>query len=141
MPKQSPIPNELDRPFYEAANEERLVLQFCSSCARWQYPPEPECRGCGDADRLAWREVESRRGTVYSYGVVHDTPVVLMQPDRPYNAAVIALDGAPEINMVSTLPGTAVGDVRIGSAVHLVFETTPTGQKVPEWAVGEPAGD
>ena len=30
MPKQSPIPDDLDRPFYEAANEDRLVLQYCT---------------------------------------------------------------------------------------------------------------
>jgi uncharacterized OB-fold protein len=50
--------------------------------------------------------------------------------------AVISLDQAPEINMLSHLPGTKPGDVRIGAAVRLVFEETPaTGQRVPEWKV------
>jgi uncharacterized OB-fold protein len=49
---------------------------------------------------------------------------------------VISLDQAPGINMMSHLPGTKPGDVRIGAAVRLMFETTPaTGPKVPEWQV------
>jgi uncharacterized OB-fold protein len=133
MPKQSPIPNGIDAEFYRAANEERLVLQNCSACDRWQFPPAATCAKCGNSDSLAWRELDGR-GTIYSFGVVYDTPVASLQPDQPYNVAVISLDEAPEINMLSHLPGSLVGQVPIGRAVRLVFESTPaTGQKVPEW--------
>jgi uncharacterized protein len=135
MPKQSPVPDDLDRPFYEAADQDRLVIQFCDTCSRWQFPPEPVCAGCGSADALRWREIAGR-GTIYSYGVVYDTPIAVLQPDQPYNVAVITLDEAPEIQMMSQLPGSAPGDVPIGHAVRVTFETTPaTGQKVPEWRV------
>jgi uncharacterized protein len=135
MPKQSPIPDELDKPFYDAANEGKLVIQFCGTCRRWQFPPEPACRQCGLQDSLSWRQIAGR-GTIYSYGVVYDTPIVSLQPDQPYNVAVIALDQAPEINMVSHLPGSKLEDVQIGRGVRLVFERTPaTGQMIPEWQV------
>lgn len=135
MPKQSPVPDELDKPFYDAANDEKLVIQFCGACSRWQFPPEPACAQCGSAENLSWREIAGR-GTIYSYGVVYDSPVAVLQPDQPYNVAVISLDQAPEINMLSHLPGTKPGDVRIGAAVRLMFQETPaTGQKVPEWRV------
>ena len=32
MPKQSPVPSEVDKPFYDAANDEQLVIQFCGAC-------------------------------------------------------------------------------------------------------------
>jgi uncharacterized protein len=135
MPKQSPVPNEVDKPFYDAANDGKLVIQFCGGCQRWQFPPGPACGGCGTADSLSWREIAGR-GTVYSYGVVYDSPIAVLQRDQPYNVAVISLDQAPEINMLSHLPGTKPGEVRIGAAVRLIFEATPaTGQKVPEWQV------
>ena len=138
MPKQSPVPNDLDRPYWDACNEDRLVLQFCTVCDRYQYPPQKACADCVGADGLTWREI-SGRGTVYSYGVVFDTPIATLREDQPFTVAVIDLDEAPGINMISHLPGTAAGDVAIGAAVRLVFETTPaTGQKVPEWRI-EPA--
>jgi hypothetical protein len=134
MPKQSPVPDDLDRPFWDGCNEEQLLIQYCAACARFQHPPLPECAEC-DATTLEWREVAGR-GTIYTYGVVHDTPIAVLQPDQPYNVAVIALDDAPGVNMMSHLPGTPVDEVPIGAAVSVTFEVTPgTGQKVPEWQV------
>ena len=39
MVKQGVIPDELTGPFWEAANEGRLVIQNCVSCDRLQNPP------------------------------------------------------------------------------------------------------
>ncbi len=135
MPKQSPVPNDLDRPFWDACNEERLVLQYCDSCTRWQHPPEAVCYECKSAEKLRWRE-NSGAGVIYSFGVIYDTPIASLQFDQPYNVAVIDLDDAPGLNVMSHLPGTPADAVPIGAKVRLIFETTPaTGQKVPEWQV------
>jgi uncharacterized OB-fold protein len=135
MPKQSPVPNELDQPFWDACNEDRLIMQHCGACDRFQYPPEPVCYQCRSADQLSWREVAGT-GTIYSYGVIHDTPISMLQGDQPYNCAVIDLDDAPGINMLSHLPGTPADQVPIGARVRVIFEQTPgNGQKVPEWQV------
>jgi uncharacterized OB-fold protein len=135
MPKQSPVATELDKPFWDACNEDRIVIQNCTACDRFQHPPEPACADCGSSDQLEWREVPGR-GIIYSYGVVYDTPIASLQEDQPYNCAVIELDDAPGINMMSHLPGTPVDEVPIGAAVTVVFEETiGNGQKVPEWQV------
>ena len=137
MPKQSPVPDKLDQAFYAAANEERLVIQHCAGCNRYQYPPEPACYECDSSDQLSWRQVEGH-GTIYSYAVVYDTPVASLQPDEPFNVAVINLDECPGITMLSHLPGTPSGKVPIGAPVRVVFEVTPaTGQKVPEWQIAD----
>jgi uncharacterized protein len=136
MPKQSPVAGELDQPFWDACNEDRLVIQYCAACDRFQHPPEPICYQCATpAAQLEWREV-SGEGTIYSYGVVYDTPITVLQPDQPYNVAVIALADAPGINLMSHLPGVAVDQVPIDAPVSVFFEVTPgNGQKVPEWQV------
>jgi uncharacterized protein len=135
VPKQSPVANELDRPFWDACNEEHLVLQHCGTCDRFQHPPEAVCAACGSEEHLVWREVEGT-GTIYSYGVIYDTPIAVLQADQPYNCAVIELEHAAGINMISHLPGAAVDDVPIGARVRVMFETTPgNGQKVPEWQI------
>lgn len=137
MPRQSPVPGELDKPFWEACNEERLVMQHCSACDRYQYPPDARCFECGTTDNLGWREIQGD-GTIYSYCVIYDTPISALQADQPYNAVVIDLDHAPGINMLTRLPGSAPDEVPIGAKVKLIFETTQgNGQKVPEWVLAE----
>jgi uncharacterized OB-fold protein len=139
VPKQSPVPNELDKAFYAAANDDRLLIQHCEACGRYQYPPDEACAGCGAAGAVSWREVEGR-GTIYSYAVVYDSPILSLQADLPYNVAVIDLDECPGVNMYSHLPGTPVDEVPIGAQVEVTFEPTPaTGQKVPEWRVVDAA--
>jgi uncharacterized protein len=137
MPKQSPVPDDLDRPFYDAANEDRLVLQYCAADDRWQYPPRPVCAQCGSADDLSWRQAQGR-GTIYSYAVVYDTPIASLRSDQPFNCAVIELDQCRDIKFMSHLPGTPAGQVSIGAPVQVVFLRTPaTGQKVPEWQIAQ----
>jgi uncharacterized OB-fold protein len=135
MPKQSPIPDDVDRGFFEAANQDRLVIQNCAACNRLQHPPQTVCPNCGSAANLEWKQL-SGKGTIYSYGVVYDSPIASLQADQPYNCAVIALDEDPGVKMLSHLPGTPVDEVPIGAKVEVTFEVTQaTGQKVPEWRV------
>jgi hypothetical protein len=32
MPKPSPIPDEVSKPFWDACNERRLIMQTCAQC-------------------------------------------------------------------------------------------------------------
>ena len=139
MQKQSPIPDEIDKPFYDACNEDRLVIQYCTNCIRFQFPPRGMCANCYNG-ALEWREV-SGRGRIQSRVVIHDSPVSTLIPDQPFNVATISLDDEPQIIMYSHLPGVPVDEVPIGAAVEVIFEATPsTGQKVPEWKlVDQPA--
>jgi uncharacterized protein len=132
--KQSPIPTEFDKPFYDACNEDRLVVQHCANCNRFQFPPRMMCARCGNPN-VEWKQV-SGRGRIQSRVVVYDSPVSTLIPDQPFNVATIALEEEPEAIMLSHLPGVPVDRVPIGAAVEVIFETTPaTGQKVPEWRV------
>ena len=134
MAKQGVVPDDLTRPFWAAANEERLVIQNCTACDRLQHPPASHCHECGSDADLEWKPV-SGRGTVYNYGVVHDCPIRLLQDDQPFNVAVVMLEDDPDIQMYAHLPGTPVDEVPVHAAVEVVFEKTANGQKVPEWRV------
>ena len=134
MVKQGIIPDELTKPFFDAANEERLVIQNCTACDRLQHPPAPVCSQCRSGDGLEWKQM-SGRGVIYNYGVVYDTPVRLLQADQPFNGAGIMLDEDPGIQMYSHLPGTPPDDVPVGASVEVIFEATANDQKVPEWRV------
>ena len=53
--KQGVDPDDLTRPFWEAANEGRLVIQYCADCDRLQHPPGRTCHVCGSDGALQWR--------------------------------------------------------------------------------------
>ena len=134
MVKQGVVPDDLNRPFFEAANEGRLVVQNCTACDRLQFPPRVACDRCGSGDYLEWKQM-SGKGTIYNYGVVYDCPVATLKEDLPFNLAAIMLDEDPGILMYSHLPGTPADEVPVGAAVQVIFEATANGQKVPEWQV------
>ena len=105
MAKQSPIPDELSKPFWDACNEDRLVMQTCTACDRMQYPPDQTCYQCDSKDNLEWRQV-SGRGKVHGYAVMHDCRIRTLQEDQPFNLAIVELEEDPGIKMYSHLRGT-----------------------------------
>lgn len=134
MPRPVPVPDELSKPFWDACNERRLIVQNCTACDRKQYPPERECRACGSAEHLQWIET-SGRGTIHGYTVMYDSRLVAWQPEQPYNTAAIALSEAPEIKFFSNLPGIPVDQVAIGTNVEVEFIAVSPTQLIPEWRV------
>ena len=134
MPKLIPVPDALNKPFWDAVNEKRLVLQNCVVCDTLQYPPRDRCATCGSAETLEWKEV-SGRGHISSYIVIEDGRLDRRMPDQPYNLAVVTLDEDPGINFYSNLPGTPVDEVPVGAAVEVVFEEVGPDQLIHEWRV------
>ena len=134
MPKPIPVPDELSKPFWDACNERRLIVQNCATCNRMQYPPQASCPACGSAAHLEWREV-SGRGRINGYCVMYDSRIVPLQADQPFNIAVIELDEDPAIKFLSSLPGTPVGEVPVGASVEVAFEEVGPGQLIHEWRV------
>ena len=68
------LPNDLTRPFWDACNERRLVLQNCTECQRLHYPPAQRCDQCGSADNFEWKEVEGK-GHIDVYMVIRDSRI------------------------------------------------------------------
>ena len=136
MPKPVPVPDALSKPFWDAVQERRLVLQTCTACNRKQYPPEPRCAACGSAEHLEWREVKGR-GRIYGYCVMYDSRLIPLHEDQPFNIAVIKLEEDPEIMFFSHLPGTPPDQVPVGAAVEVVFEELKLepGRLIHEWKV------
>tara|TARA_Y100001934_G_C12345403_1_gene772498 strand:+ start:1967 stop:2377 length:411 start_codon:yes stop_codon:yes gene_type:complete len=134
MVKQGVVPDDLTAPFWDAANQSKLVIQNCKACNRLQHPPELLCGKCGLGDSLGWEEM-SGKGKIYNYGVVHDCPVRLLQDDQPFNLAVVMLDEDPGIQMYSHMPGVPEDEVPVGANVRVIFEKSANGQLIPEWEV------
>ncbi|HSO96399.1 MAG TPA: OB-fold domain-containing protein [Acidimicrobiia bacterium] len=86
-----PVPEaDEDSQFYwDGLRGRRLLVQRCTQCARYRFPPMPACPSCaapgGDVV-----EIEPR-GTVYSWIVVHRAFTPAFRDDVPYVIAVIDL--------------------------------------------------
>lgn len=86
-----PEPTELSRPFWEAANESRLILQRCDVCAHYRWTPQILCTHC-QAEPFTWTEI-SGRGRLYSFTIVHRAPTAGFEV--PFVLAVVELEEGP----------------------------------------------
>jgi hypothetical protein len=124
-----PLASATTLPFWQAAAQHRLVVQRCTSCEHTRLPPAPICPECRSADS-DWREV-SGRGEVYTYTIVHRA-IAAGQP-LPTIIAVIALDDAGGVRMISNLVGVDPGGVAIGMPVELVWEDMSADLSIPRF--------
>jgi uncharacterized protein len=136
MPKTVPEPDAVSKPFWDAVDQQKLMLQFCTNCSKLQYPIRPNCIECGKTDSLTWREVQGRAHILETM-VVHDTRVVRRKVDVPFNVAIVSLDEDPGINFLSNLPGTPAHQAQQGAPVELIFEPLEgvEGRFIHEWRV------
>ncbi len=120
LSKPLPLPDDLTRPFWDAARERRLEIQRCSACGYYNHPPRPLCDSCGLED-LAFEPV-SGRGSIYSYTVMRQRNVKGFENDVPYVNVIVELDEQPMLFMITYMPGSESDRVRIGQRVQVVYE-------------------
>ena len=116
----APVPNPETKPFWEAADEGRLLLKRCRSCGDVHYYPRAYCPFCGSGE-TEWQPA-SGGGTIYSYSVMRRAEV-------PYAIAYVALDEG--VTMMTNLVDCDLDAIRIGQRVRLVFKPTEGGPPVP----------
>lgn len=125
-------------------------LQSCKACSLLRYPPTTACPWCSHADS-AWLPVEGR-GTVYSYGEVHQAIQPAFKSHLPYHVLLVELDTQKDhptrhqsLRIVGNLVepnGTLAGpdrvrSVGIGTRVRMVFCDVADGLALPQWTVDE----
>lgn len=131
-----PIPEYGAEPYWEACNEERLVMQRCAACAKFRWHPAPLCTYCG-ADAYAWTQL-CGRGRVKTWTVIthpiHPAAVARV----PYVVVEVTLDEQADLTMISNLIECDHAAIDFDMPLEVCFETHPAGQKLP---VFRPAGD
>jgi uncharacterized OB-fold protein len=131
--KPVPLPDNLSRPFWDAAKERRLAIQRCGSCGYYNHPPRRFCDVCL-AQNLRFEPV-SGRGVVYTFTVMHQRDVAGFEEDAPFINVVVELIEQQLLLMVSNLPITQRAKVIIGAAVEVDFEDRGDGVVVPQFRV------
>lgn len=125
-----PLPNvtTLNKPFWDAAKEHKLVLQRCEKCGWHQYPAVQFCPQCNGS--LQWVPV-SGRGTLHTFTLIHMVYNQAFKEDVPYNVSVIELEEGPFI--VSNMVNCPNNEIKIGTPVRVVFEDVTPEESIPKW--------
>lgn len=109
----------LMQPFYDAAEEKRLVLPRCSSCECRFWYPQVTCPHCASSE-WAWRNVKPN-GSIFSWTVVHHAFSAGLAEAVPFVVGLVELDDAPDIRIVSNIQTRRIDELRIGLAVTATF--------------------
>jgi hypothetical protein len=109
-------PPEEAQPFFDAAREQRLLIQHCPACGKHQFYPRKICKHCGDPN-VEWVDA-SGKGTVHTFTVIH-RGIPGWVDEGPYVAAVIDLEEGAR--MTSNVVECAPADVSIGMPVEVTF--------------------
>lgn len=115
----SPITNPENKAFWEAAQDNRLILKVCNSCNESHYYPRTICPHCG-SDSTVWVESQGL-GEIYSYTVMRRGVEV------PFAMAYVRLNEG--VSLLTHLTNCDFDSIQVGQKVKVVFQETQDEQK------------
>ncbi len=113
-----PVTDEASAPFFEGAKQRRLMLERCTSCGRWRLPGRDRCADCW-SEEAEWAEA-SGRGTLYSFGIMHQQYHPAFAGVIPYNYAIVELEEGPRL--VSNIVECPNEGLRTDMPVEAVYD-------------------
>lgn len=116
-PRPVPTPSPVSQPFWDAANEGRLVLQFDPETGKPQFWPRPVAIQSGRGDP-EWREV-SGKGRLHGWTRVH-IPARGFEELAPYVLASVELDEGARI--VGRLVNADAVELTAGMKLRVAWE-------------------
>ncbi len=112
-----PKPSLLTKPFWDAAKQKKLVIQYDPDSRCYQWWPRLVSVKTGKTN-LEWREV-SGNGTLYSYTVTH-VPALGFEDKGHYLVGLVQLDEG--VRIISNLSGITEETARIGMPLRVTWE-------------------
>lgn len=127
-----PLPNAqepLYRPYLQGLREHRLMVQHCSSCGHWQWPPREFCFVC-HRPTLGWAEI-GQQGSVYTYTVCYRAFHPWFKERLPYG--IVDADLGQGIRLLAPYFDPDVEQLECGQTVHAAFDEAEGGITVLRW--------
>jgi uncharacterized protein len=126
--------SEAAEPFWNATREGRLLLPWCTACARPVWYPREVCPRCLGST-LEWRESHGR-GVVYACTVEHKAQTRALA--APYVVALVELDEG--VRLLSNVVGRPPERVAVGDRVRVTWEPLSDGRRLPLFEPVDRAG-
>jgi uncharacterized protein len=105
-------------PFWDAANDRRLILPKCRACGRFRWPPGPFCPSCHSQD-VAWADAGD--GFIFSYTIIPSKAQEHGQASPALVPSLITFPDAGEIRLMAAVIDSVIDDIRIGAKVLPVW--------------------
>jgi uncharacterized OB-fold protein len=115
-----PKPTPETRPFWDAAREQRLLIQGCDDCGTRYFYPRPQCPHCLSR-RVHWMDA-SGRGRLHTFVINHRPPRGFPHP-APFVLGIVELEEGPR--MMARIVDVAADPtaVHCDLPVEVVFES------------------
>lgn len=121
-------------PFWRATRDHRLDIPRCGACGRFRMPPSAYCPAC-QSQEVEWVTVPGT-GTIYTFTIISNPPFPEAAAHVPYVPAVVELDGAPGVRLVSAIVGAPLSEVTIGARVSVIWQDLPDDTTLPRFKLG-----
>lgn len=113
----SPVRDEDTTAFWEACDRGELVVQQCSACRSFWWPPGPVCPACGSFEH-EWTKVAGR-ASLYSWVVVEVPLAAGLEDQIPYAVGLVELDEG--VRIVTTISGCEPASLEAGMRLRVEF--------------------
>ena len=113
-----PVADEASKPFFDGANEGKLMLVKCSQCGTHRLPGRERCLDCWSTES-EWAQA-SGKGKLYTYGIMHQKYHPAFAEETPYNYALVELDEGPRL--VTNIVDCEPDDMKTDMPVEAVFD-------------------
>jgi len=98
--------------------EGRLMLMKCGKCGTVRLPSRQHCDNCLSSE-YAWVQ-SSGRGSIRTFGIMHQRYHPAFVPELPYNLAIVELEEGPRL--VTNIVGASNDALEVGMPVVVDFE-------------------
>ena len=121
--KPVPVPDEVTRPFWEAARSHQLHFQRCTHCGTYAHPPTTFCHTCHDVTDPAFEFAPiTPRARIVNWTVMYDAMVAGFAEQGPWVHALVAFDDQPDLTFTATLLDGVSDRLELGAPVEVVFD-------------------
>jgi uncharacterized OB-fold protein len=120
VPVKPPVVmSDLNRFFWQAGAQGKLLIQRCQACRFYLHPPGPVCPRCHSADLQP--EAVSGQATVYTYTVIKRAFHPAFAEDLPYIVAIVELVEQAALRVVTRIVDCPAQSLDIGMKVQVKF--------------------
>lgn len=120
LPVKPPVvTSDLNRFFWHAGAQGKLLIQRCQACQFYLHPPGPICPRCHSADLLP--EAVSGQATLYTYSVIKRAFHPAFAEDLPYTVAIVELVEQNALRVVTRIVNCPEQLLDIGMKLQVRF--------------------
>ena len=134
-----PIRDDLNRTYWDGAQEGKLVILRCPDCQTYVHPPRAMCTNCWN-EQLVPTQV-SGKGAIYSWSVMHSKGNPGFEDRLPYAVLIVELAEQKSLRIVGNLVGSEPSALAIGTPMQVVFEKINDDVTLPQWRIAGAEAD